>query len=246
MKLLSVGADAKTSKGTGLGYLTGALFMTPERHGRTNVCPWATKACRRTCIYETGHGAFPNVRAARERRREAFDEWKRGGCSTGGAFAVQLRKELDALRRAADRRGLRPAVRLNATSDVLWERVAPWLFRVFADVQFYDYTKAPVGVRDDLPPNYALAWSWSDEMSDDDADAILEHGGRLAVPFAPRSTGSAWPKFWRGWDVVDGDEHDLIFEQPWGAVIGLRFKGKGGSRPLWSDGMFAVPYGGES
>jgi len=41
MKLLSIGADAKTQKGRGVGFLTGALFMRPHALGKGNICPFA-------------------------------------------------------------------------------------------------------------------------------------------------------------------------------------------------------------
>ncbi len=36
---------------------------------------------------------------------------------------------------------LSPAVRLNDTSDLSWERLHPDLFTEFPNIQFYDYTK---------------------------------------------------------------------------------------------------------
>lgn len=263
-KLLSVEADAKTAKGTAVGYLTGALFMTPESFtyggGRTtNVCPFATEECRRTCIYETGMGSQPNVRTARERRRMLFDDYRASDYAWIHEFRVQLYLELDALQRKAAKRGLRVAVRLNATSDIAWERVLPEVFEDHPDIQFYDYTKWPAISRSLLPANYHITFSWRDDMSEDEQREILACGGTLAVPFAPdpgtwtllaRSYSPAvadremakLPSKYLSAPVVNGDEHDLIFLHPPGSVIGLRFKGKGGSRPSFKPGMFAVAY----
>lgn len=236
-KLLSVEADAKTAKGLSVGYLTGALFMTPERLGKGNVCPFSVPECRATCIAYTGMGMSPSVRSARDSRRNLWD-------TDRPSFREALYHEISILRRKASRRGLRPAVRLNATSDILWEREYPALFEGFPDVQFYDYTKWPAHLR--YPPeNYYLVQSWAPKWTSRKLDLTLRDGHSVAVPLAP-DTNKVGPKCLpdriRGHDVIDGDAHDLIFLHPPGSLIGLRFKGKGGSRPAYKPGMFAMPF----
>jgi hypothetical protein len=46
----------------------------------------------------------------------------------------------------------------------------------------------------------------------------------VAAVFAVKK-GAPLPKSWGGRPVVDGDEHDAIFEHGRGVVIGLRAKG---------------------
>jgi hypothetical protein len=111
--------------------------------------------------------------------------------------------------RGALRRGLRPAVRLNGTSDLAWESIAPDLFLDFPGVIFYDYTKSAARVRRMLeardwsasvdspatvigrrvpawwPRNYDLTFSWSG-TNGADAVALLRSGARVAVPFHGR------------------------------------------------------------
>ena len=66
-KLLSIESDAKTTKGTALGYLTGILYLAPatEADGKHNLCPMASAECREACLYSAGMAAvFPTVKRA--------------------------------------------------------------------------------------------------------------------------------------------------------------------------------------
>ena len=47
----------------------------------------------------------------------------------------------------------------------------------------------------------------------------------VAVVFSTKK-GKPLPRKFKGYKVVDGDEHDLTFLHPNGVVIGLRAKGK--------------------
>ena len=74
-KLLSIEADAKTSKGTKYGYLTGILYLAPakEADGVHDLCPMATAECREACLYGAGMaGVFPSVKAARVAKTRRF------------------------------------------------------------------------------------------------------------------------------------------------------------------------------
>ena len=107
------------------------------------------KPCWMYCLDESGRGVFDNVQEARQRRAALF-------LKDRPAYKAQLVKEIKALVRKAKRENKRPAVRLNGTSDLRWERIFPELFDMFPDVTFYDYTKVP-GRK--TPPNYHLTFS---------------------------------------------------------------------------------------
>lgn len=72
-KLLTV-ENAKTVKGEKLGYLTGILYMTPERQGPdgANLCAYSTPGCRASCLNTAGRGAFNSVQVGRARKRALF------------------------------------------------------------------------------------------------------------------------------------------------------------------------------
>ena len=54
------------------------------------------------------------------------------------AFFTQLVLETEALVTKCKKLGKYPALRLNGTSDIIWEKQAPWLLRRFSDIQWYE------------------------------------------------------------------------------------------------------------
>jgi len=164
---------------------------------------------------------MPTHKACRIRRTEFFMEYR-------AHFLAQLRHELSLLVGRAKRKGLRPAVRLNGSSDVPWETIAPEIIGSFPQVKFYDYTKNVQRMHRFLarrqagcgwPLNYYLTFSRSED-NEADCFRILELGGTVAVVF------DRAPKTWYGARVIDGDRHDARFFDRPGVVIGLSAKGK--------------------
>lgn len=212
--------NAKTVKGEALGFLTGILYLAPaETAGRGNVCPFASAGCRAACLFTAGRGRFWNVRAARIRKtREFFD--------SPAHFVDRLAEDVAALVRLAGRRGMRPTVRLNGTSDLPWERIkgtdGRTIFDRFPNVQFYDYTKRPN--RRPIPGNYHLTFSLS-ESNLYAAQRELSAGRSVAVVFDVKRKGPL-PATWHGIPVIDGDANDLRFLDPGPCVVGLRAKGR--------------------
>ncbi len=141
-------------------------------------------------------------------------------------FWRELRSDVGALVRKANREGLKPAVRLNGTSDLRWEQLPPFheLCITFPGVRFYDYTKWPLSKRWDLPCNYDLTYSRSGEEHHATLSAAFRRS-RVAVVFNVRKD-EPLPKRWKGHKVVDGDDHDLLFLRPRGCVVGVRAKGR--------------------
>jgi hypothetical protein len=117
-------------------------------------------------------------------------------------------------------------VRLNGTSDIAWERVDPDLFQLFSGVQFYDYTKSPQRMRNYLtgllPENYHLTFSRT-ESNEPECSKVLARGGNVAVCFA---TLPPLGIEYLGAPVVNGDAHDLRFQDRSGVVVGLTAKGR--------------------
>lgn len=227
--LLCVHNDAKTSKGTASGFLTGILYLAPASSSGRNVCQHATPGCIAACLNTAGRGGMSSVQAGRLRKTRLLFEDRR-------EFERQLADDIRKLQRYAARHGLRPVVRLNGTSDLPWERM-PFSMRVnatmrdyacvmdaFPDVQFYDYTKNPRRIpridRASLPDNYDLTFSRS-ESNWDWAVSVLHHGGRVATVFHGTIPGT-----WCGFPVVVGDETDLRFLDARGVWVGLTAKGR--------------------
>jgi hypothetical protein len=225
MKLLST-SNAKTSKGEKIGYLTGVLYLSPAREaGGRNLCPHASQGCLSSCLYTAGRGFFDNVKNARLAKTKLF-------LQSPKAFVELLALDIEALAKKAAKLGLIPAVRLNGTSDIAWEvlggELGINLMERYPHIQFYDYTKNPARAvkyaTGKLPANYFLAFSRS-ECNEKGVAEVMQSGGTIAAVFSTKK-GLELPKTWGGRTVVDGDEHDAIFEHGAGVVIGLRAKGQ--------------------
>lgn len=213
--LLSVNADAKTSKGTSKGYLSGILYMLPNY----KTCPSASKGCMKACLQSAGRGRFSNVREARKAKRDLF-------YSDREFFMASLVWSIEKVIRKAKRENLTPVIRLNGTSDIAYEDIklesGKNIFETFPDVQFYDYT-----TRDDRTSamrgdwsNYHLTFSRKEDNHDKSMLVNQIFGLNVAVVF------DKVPEVWQGKKVINGDETDLRFLDEKNVVVGLTAKGK--------------------
>lgn len=211
MKLLTIN-NRKTIKGQKMGWLTGILHLAPFNLSGRNVCPFASIGCAKACLNTAGFGRYKNVQDARIDRTRLF--W-----DNRNAFLALLELEIKSFERKAARDGLKLAIRLNGTSDIVWERYG--IIQRFPHVQFYDYSKIPKRfIGNELPANYHLTFSRS-ESNGGVAELIASMGHNVAVVF------KELPKLFFGKRVINGDDTDLRFLDPKGVVIGLTAKGRG-------------------
>lgn len=213
MTLLAVGTNIKTAKGDAKGeYLTAILYMAPHKQNSTqvNLCPRATKGCAAACLYTAGRGRFDNVKKARIRKADWFIKDR-------PAFLKQLDHELLLFSSYARRKGLKPAVRLNGTTDIQWERYLD--LGKYPEITFYDYTKwAPL--ERNVPANYKLTFSRSENMTDSVVSASVAMKNNVAVVFRKEI-----PTTYLGQPVINGDADDMRFLDPTGVIVGLTAKG---------------------
>ncbi len=241
--LIRSGQNAKTVKGDKSSeYETAIMYLAPFNLAGSNVCPMAeTAGCVSGCLNTAGRGAFNNVQKARIAKTRRY-------LTSRTAFMAELVKDLEAFVRYCERKGVKPAVRLNGTSDIQWE-VAHYasrggrgdkrgnVFELFPEIQFYDYTKIYKRVYRGIPANYALVLSYS-EANPAYADAVLraanDTGVNVAVVYrtkeaANRLAGSTVhfgsADCLTNRPVIDGDETDLRFLDPKGVIVGLYAKG---------------------
>lgn len=216
----------KTIKGLDHGILSGILYLSPHKSGgaklesgeTVNVCPSASSACIAACLYRSGAALiYSNVNKARRRKTKEF-------VSDTPAFMAELAADIGTIERAAKRRDMIPAIRLNGTSDLRWERIPVSLegrryhniMEAFPKVSFYDYTKRED--RFELPPNYSLTFSRSGE-NDSACFRALERGINVAIVFYGELPASYW-----GYPVVNGELFDARFKDPSPAIVGLKAK----------------------
>jgi hypothetical protein len=220
--------NPKLAKSLKLRVLTRPLHLAPADLSGFEVCPMRTAGCTLACLHTAGNPAFMRGKArARNARTVAYFKARE-------AFMVALVAEIEAHEKEARAKRYRCGVRLNATSDIPWEKVPCTrngvtfanVMLAFPKVTFYDYTKRHN--RRGLPSNYSLTFSLA-ENNDANARAALEAGMNVAavfnvtpkqdLPAAFTIAGAAFP-------VIDGDVHDYRPIDPRGVIVGLRAKGK--------------------
>lgn len=153
--------------------------IRPRKTESVVTCPHATHGeggCAESCLTFSGRGVMPSVQAGRAKRTTWLT-------SHPLSYLAALWQELVYARNISVKRGLRMVVRLNGTSDLRWELIAPWLFSEFPDTLFIDYTKWPPGSRT-TPENYTLVWSaQAHRHTIDDWHRALDHGMSVSAIF---------------------------------------------------------------
>lgn len=221
--------DAQVKLGKSLTPSYG-LMLTPERglmsfrdimaafgiSGPVNLCPLASKGCAAACLSRSGQSGMRPAQRAQAVRTALL-------IAHPEVFGLILGAEI----RAAVRKHGTVNLRLNVTSDIRWEMVAPVAVAALGTggVRLYDYTAwSPA----DRKPSelYSLTYSAKEpsHTSDQYLTGILASGGTVAMPFTTRR-GEALPATWHGFTVIDGDESDDRRSDPRGVVVGLRAKG---------------------
>lgn len=254
-KLLNIDQNAKTVKGQKQGFLTAVMYLAPYLASGVNMCPMAEQAgCWKGCLntagrggiskgskrFRTAAGLMPDnaIQHARIDRTRLFNEDR-------PEFFRRLYQEIHAFIRKAKRVDLTPVIRLNGTSDVLWEKTPvpvsdnkrgihcyfTNIFEVFPQIQFYDYTKIWKRFYREMPGNYYLCLSYSEASDTYAAKCMQTH----------RETGASLVSVYRDKDAIEqaqviaqecgkrfvnGDTNDLRFLDPAGAMVALKAKGK--------------------
>jgi hypothetical protein len=240
-----LGENGKTKKSTGEGVHTKGLALAPHAtNGLHNfdVCPRASKECRKNCLGTEagGNRQYPDAALSSKVLRTHFI------ASHPEHAARILDHEVGKHVKSATKAGYKPGVRLNVTSDIAWEKHAPQLFKRHPTAQFYDYTKMHNRVgHPNLPENYHLSLSHTGsghaESNDKEAAAALHRGHVVAMVYqrgknTPKPTHVEDVKSGKRFPVIGGDEDDNTFDRhaqaglhegkkDQGVVSGLKLKG---------------------
>jgi len=219
MPILNKG-NSKTIKGEKYGWKTFGIHLSPNIVSGYNVCFDATEGCIDACLDTSGRGAMPSVQNARINKTKRFFQDRKG-------FLTDLWKEVTSAIKSATKKELKFCMRPNLTSDLPWESIrhnGQSLMDAFNPCRFYDYTKSLKRftrfLNGELPENYHLTYSRSEETTDALVIALCKSGGNVAVVFRERL-----PDTWLGFEVLNGDENDLRFKDKKGCIVGLVEKG---------------------
>ena len=135
-------------------------------------------------------------------------------------FLYMMTKEIRNHEINCNKHGLKAVIRLNTTSDIMWENHK--IMELFPNVIFYDYSKhfkrMIKYLKGQLPSNYHLTFS-RNEANDFQTTQVLKAGGNVAVVFRNKL-----PATYKGFKVIDGDLHDLRFLDQKNVVVGLKEK----------------------
>ncbi|RVJ40516.1 hypothetical protein [Sinorhizobium medicae] len=207
------GLNAKTVKGDKPSeYATAIMYLAPARMaGGANLCAMATEAgCDPNhgggCLVNSGQAqVFSSINRARIAKTQRY-------LANRAEFMAELVRDVQRFIKWCAKHGVKPAVRLNGTSDIQWEVAHPveirWvshnlnaagqrvteygsdryasIMEAFPEVQFYDYTKVYKRVYRQLPDNYALTLSYSGanpRYAEAVTKAAQETGANMAVVY---------------------------------------------------------------
>lgn len=224
-------------------YLTAILHLHPIS---TKICPYQDIAgCKEACLNTAGRGGIMKkgettnvIQEARKRKTKLYLEDR-------NTFMSYLITDITKFVNYCKKKDKLPCLRLNGTSDIQWENIyvgnmeqysldttdiklfnkkeydldCQNIFELFPDVQFYDYTKIPTR-KVEQHKNYHLTWSYS-EANVKYSNWFDKIAYNIAVVF-----NGTMPIYFKGREVVNGDETDMRFFDKPNVVVGLKAKGK--------------------
>lgn len=242
--------SAKAAKASGFGYLNAIHYMAPYKLGGVgNLCSHASAPCIALCLGQySGQAAIVSdlengTNATRESRKLKAQLFMRNRAE----YMNRLARDIVKLEREAARENLKLCVRLNGSTDIVWERISfpiddktakalasrnhcpalpdfagrvMTILQLFPDIQFVEYTKNPKRLAG-RPDNLDLTLSYSAENSVDCVNALLA-GENVAMVFH-----GGLPESFAGFPVINGDLHDLRhLDAKGGFIVGLSPKGR--------------------
>ena len=217
-KLMFTSGNPKTDKNLKIEslkkYWIKRLNLAPASISGFNTCASASEGCRNACLHEAGNPVFmPQKTLGRVNRTLLYFKDR-------ARFLSMITKEIRNHEKNCKKHNLKPVIRLNTTSDIMWENHK--IFELFPNVQFYDYTKhfkrMIKFLRGELPKNYHLTFS-RNEANDKETMEVLRHGGNVAIVFRKNL-----PEYYQGYKVISGDDHDLRFLDDKNVIVGLKEK----------------------
>ena len=246
--------SAKAIKAQEFGYLNAIQYMAPANSSGKNLCSHASPGCIAICLgWFSGQASMvTDLELGTNAARDSRLLKSRLFMSERQTYLNQIVCGIVDVIRAANRQGLKPCIRLNGSTDLAFERfkfdlddkTAAKVLRLFAElaidapnaqnvtihglfsfVQFVDYTKVKSRFKT-APANLSLTFSRS-EINLDDCLEVLAQGHNVAVVF-----GDTLPKTLWGYDVINGDLHDLRHLDRQGVIVGLSPKGHKAKRDI--------------
>ena len=209
--------------------LTAVVYMSPADESGVNLCPMAG-SCSAVCLgHSSGRLRYSANQATRISKSLLWYLFP-------ATFLRILSAEIVLHAARASALGVQAAIRLNGSTDILWERHLRGLMESLSTVRFYDYSKHSAESRESRPANYTLTYSIDEQPhSWEEATRWLDSGGNAALVIGgPLGTATKAAKAhvqqlmstgYRGYRVINGDIHDARWADEPGTIVGLYAKG---------------------
>lgn len=215
----SINSSAKIVKNLTMGEYTYILYLAPADMSGHNVCPGSTVECRAACLFGSGRSKMDvhgHISAARIKKTQLFFDNR-------DFFMNWLVAEITAAKAKAAKDNMTFSVRLNGTSDidlVTMVKDGKNIMQIFPDVMFYDYTKVITRLQlMDTYKNCDLTYSYNGHNLDACKKLLDNKTARVAMVFE-----HDLPRTFDGYQVINGNEHDMRYIEPKGVIVGLKFK----------------------
>jgi len=194
MKLLGTNSKIDKSLKVYPEYEASILQFLPNKHLCVNY-----KLCIKTCLAFKGLAkVYPSVIKSRKAKSEYF-------VNDTDTFIKQLIREIKNQEKRALKKNKKPVVRLNGFTDIDYEKFG--IFKLFPNVQFYDYSADYERVLNNNNPNLHYTFSYKGNNLKECIE-LLKNDVSIAVIDIPEN------QFFNDYDVehIDGDKHDFRFK----------------------------------
>ena len=175
-------------------YEASILQLLPNKHLCVNY-----KLCIKTCLAFKGLAkVYPSVIKSRKAKSEYF-------VNDTDTFIKQLIKEIGNQEKRALKKNKKAVVRLNGFTDIDYEKFG--IFKLFPNVQFYDYSADYERILNNNNPNLHYTFSYKGNNLKECIE-LLKNDVSIAVIDMPEN------QFFNDYDVehIDGDKHDFRFK----------------------------------
>ena len=194
MKLLGTNSKIDKSLKVYPEYEASILQLLPNKHLCVNY-----KLCIKTCLAFKGLAkVYPSVIKSRKAKSEYF-------VNDTDTFIKQLIREIKNQEKRALKKNKKPVVRLNGFTDIDYDKYG--IFKLFPNVQFYDYSADYERVLNNNNTNLHYTFSYKGNNLKECIE-LLKNDVSIAVIDVPEN------QFFNKYNIehVDGDKHDFRFK----------------------------------
>ena len=194
MKLLGTNSKIDKSLKVYPEYEASILQLLPNKHLCVNY-----KLCIKTCLAFKGLAkVYPSVIKSRKAKSEYF-------VNDTDNFIKQLIREIKNQEKRALKKNKKAVVRLNGFTDINYDKYG--IFKLFPNVQFYDYSADYERVLNNNNPNLHYTFSYKG-INLKECIELLKNDVSIAVIDISEN------QFFNDYEVehIDGDKHDFRFK----------------------------------